>query len=83
MYQLTMIYNSKTVYYFEFLVSYTGFINLLNEIKNSIPGKCLVFNFTKNSSIGDLITQNYILPLDNSHLTHKAASLTEFALKGY
>ena len=78
-----MIYNCKTIYYMEFLPSYTSYINILNEIKNSIAGKCMVLNFTKNSSIDDLVRQNALLPLDNSHLAHKAASLNEFALKGF
>ena len=83
MHQLTMIYNCNTIYYMEFLPSYTSFINVLNEMKNSIAGRCLVFNFTKNSSIDDLVRQNLLLPLDNSHLAQKAASLNEFALKGF
>jgi len=78
-----MIYNSKTVYYMEFLPSYTSFINQLYQHKNSIHGMAISYYFTKNSSMDDLHKQQSILCIDDANLAKKAATLKEFAIKGY
>jgi len=83
MYQLKMIYNCNTIVYMEFLPSYTSFINVMNNIKNSIPGRDLNFAFTKNTNMVELIRQKLLVPLDNAYSPQKPGTLNEFAIKGY
>ena len=77
-----MIYNSNAIVYMQFLPSWTGFLNQLYEHRDGKFSNYSEYYFTKNSTIADL-NQQSILSIDNSHLAQKAASLNEFALKGY
>ena len=83
MHQLTMIYNCNTIYYMEFLPSYTSFINQLYQHKNSIHGMAVSYYFTKNSSMDELYRQKSILNIDDAYLAQKPATLQEFATKGW
>jgi len=67
----------------EFLPSYSSFINVMNQIKNSVAGRGIGFDFTKNTNMEELIRQKLLLPPDNGHLAHKPGSLHEFAIKGF
>ena len=78
-----MIYNCKTIYYMEFLPSMAIFINNLNQSVNSLYGRVHNFNFTKNSTIDDLLSKKKVLKNGNSILAEQYVTLELFALKGF
>jgi len=45
-----MIYNYRTIYYMEFLITYAEYLNQLYEFLYSYDGKMCGFYFTKNST---------------------------------
>jgi hypothetical protein len=67
----------------EFLPSMAIFINLLNQSINSNWGRKHNFNFTKNSTIDNLLNKKILENNDNAHLVEQYVPFELFALKGY
>ena len=77
-----MIYNCETIYYLQFLPSYTNFMNCLYNYKFECDSKGFSFNFTKNDDLHYLY--KYITPLNVAGYGEpRKVDLTQFAAIGF
>ena len=77
-----MIYNCETIYYLQFLPSYTNFMNCLHNYKFECGSKGFSFNFTKNDDLNYLY--KYLPPVrGRQHGDPRNVDLTQFAAIGF
>ena len=77
-----MIYNRETIYYMEFLPSYTNFINFVYNVKVEGDSTGFPFKVTKNSDRHYL--SKYLPPIISGGLGEtRNVDLTKFAVIGF
>ena len=77
-----MIYNRETMYYMQFLPSYTNFINFVYNVKFESDSTGFPFNFTKNSDRHYL--SKYLPPIISGGLGEtRHVELVKFAVIGF